>query len=82
MQKKEQPQLTVQKFKPLLELDEVEKGTTIFRPNDQKKVHWEYTSYIITGTSETHLLCKDADGKRHAFAWEELPGLNFKVIVG
>jgi len=79
--KKEAPQLTVQKMTPLLDFDEVSKGTKIFHQNDQKKVHWEYTSYIITGVSDTHLLCKDAGGKRFAFAWEDLPDYNFKVIV-
>lgn len=81
MPKREEPQLTVQKFKPLLDFDEITKGTKIFKKNDQKKVHWEYTSYIITGVSDTHLLCKDAEGKKFAFAWEDLPQYNFTVIV-
>lgn len=82
MKKREQPQLTVNRFKPLLDLDEVERGLKIFQKNDQKEVHWEYTIYIIAGTSKTHLLCRDTTGKPVAFAWEDLPGLDFQVMEG
>lgn len=80
--KREEPQLTVNKFRPLLELDEIDRGTKIFRKNDQKEVHWEYTSFTIIGVSEDALLCRDSNGRKIAFTWDSLPDHNFQVIVG
>lgn len=81
--RKESPkQLTVNKFKPLLSLDSIDIGTHIHKPNDLKEVHWEYTTYTIIGSCKKALLCKDTNGNNHAFAWEDLPSLNFQVIVG
>lgn len=63
MRRSEQPQLTINKFKPLLEFDEVPIGQKVFRKNDQKRVHWEYTVFTIKGVIEDKLHLTDTNGK-------------------
>lgn len=75
MPRKENPQMTVNRFKSLNDLDEIEKGATIYRRNDQAKMHWEMTKYKVTGSSETHLLCEDTEGTPIAFHFDRLANL-------
>lgn len=63
MNKTETPQISKALLKPLMELDTIKKGTTIYLVNDQKKVHWQLTAYTIQGTTEKGLIVKDKDNK-------------------
>ncbi len=75
MGRREGRQMIINRFKSLNEIDEIEKGTTIYQRNDQAKVHWEMTKFTVTGSSDTHLLCKDTEGAFAAFAFDELENL-------
>jgi hypothetical protein len=64
MNKTEPPQLTVNRFKPLMEYDQVVKGIKIFKMLDQKKSHWQCQVYILDGICKQGLLVTDTDGKK------------------
>jgi len=62
MPRREKPQMNRQRFKSLDQLDEIERGTTVYRRNDQTKLHWEMTKFTIKGADSDHLLLIDTDG--------------------
>lgn len=65
MGRREPKQMNRQRFKSLDELDEIERGTTVYRRNDQTKLHWEMTKYTVKGADSEHLLLIDTDGNGH-----------------
>lgn len=71
-----QPQLSPDKYIPLLNLDTIERGLMIHHPNDLTQVHWQFTSYKVTGIDNEKqvLLCLDLDDKPVALPFDELPG--------
>lgn len=63
MKKTTEPQISPNRFTPLMELDTIKKGTKLYKVNDQTEVHWQYTVYTLLGDHPDGLICKDADGK-------------------
>jgi len=65
MARRELPQMNRQRFKSLDQLDEIERGSTVYKRNDQTKLHWEMSKYTVKGADSDHLLLIDTDGKAH-----------------
>ena len=72
MPKREPPQMVIQRFKSLDQLDEIERGTTVYRRNDQTKFHWEMSKFTVKGADSECLLLIDTEGHGHKIPFESL----------
>lgn len=69
-----EPQLSPDKYIPLLELNNIKRGTIIHKPNDLSQVHWQFTSFKVTGIDNDRqvLICRDMDDTPVVLPFNEL----------
>lgn len=69
-----QPQLSPEKYIPLLELNNIERGTMIHKPNDLSQVHWQFTSFKVVGIDNDRqmLLVRDLNDTPVVIPFSEL----------
>lgn len=74
MRKRTEPQISPGLFKKLLEFDNIDKGTKIYLPLDQKEVHWQHKVFTIKGIDNKKqvLIVTDADKKPNIIPFDEL----------
>lgn len=77
----EAPQISEGTLRPLLEMDTIDKGRKIHFKNNQKKVHWQLTTYIVDGIDNEKqvLLVHDLGDVQHRIPFDELE--NYYVNV-
>lgn len=74
MNRKEKPQISPDRLKPLLEFDNLDKGIKIHKALDQTTSHWQLRTLILKGidAKKECLLCETLDGIPEAVPFHEL----------
>lgn len=79
--KREAPQISPDRLKPVLEYDSLDKGTKIHKALDQTQSHWQLRTLVLKGidSKKKVLLCETLDGIPEVVPFHELS--NYYVNV-
>lgn len=74
MKRREKPQISPDRLKPLLEFDNLDRGTRIHKALDQSTSHWQLRTLILRGIDPKKqcLMCETLDGIPEAVPFDHL----------
>jgi len=59
------PQISPERFRPLMTQKTIQRGTKIYKMNDQTLTHWQFDCYWIKGICSKGIMAYDEDKKLH-----------------